>query len=59
MKKVKLTKKLQLNKETIANLNKEGMVKLQGGSDPACHTYSCHVGTCMYQNTCTVCPTND
>ena len=31
MKKIKLTSKLQLNKETIANLNNEEMNKVNGG----------------------------
>jgi hypothetical protein len=32
MKKVKLTKKLQLNKETIAKLNENQMTNIQGGT---------------------------
>ncbi len=33
MKKIKIEKKLSLNKETIANLNSEQMKLIQGGSD--------------------------
>jgi natural product precursor len=36
MKKVKLNKKLQLNKETIAKLNTAQMNGLVGGSTPVC-----------------------
>jgi natural product precursor len=36
MKKIKFSKKLQLNKETIANLNNDEMNKVKGGTGSAC-----------------------
>jgi len=45
MKKVKFSKKLQFNKETIANLNTDQMNMIQGGySSTECYTpkYACN-----------------
>lgn len=47
MKKIKFERKLSLKKETIANLNKEQMEKINGGEGQAatwslfCHTKKC------------------
>ncbi len=44
MKKTKFNKKLQLNKETVANLNINGMKNIKGGgplTDGPCDSTSC------------------
>ena len=53
MKKIKLNKKLQLNKETIAKLNNDQMNGVKGGASETCVT---NCGTCAtYCGTCVTC----
>lgn len=57
MKKKKLNLKLQLNKETIANLNSEQMLKIKGGASETCTSCDtcytvCSPYTACNQNTC-------
>jgi natural product precursor len=57
MKKVKLNKKLQLNKETIANLNEKEMNQIYGGLQNTisnCNRNSCKGIECMSNNFCTI-----
>jgi len=58
MKKVKFNKKLQLNKETISNLNNDQMNQLQGGTSLTKALTYCGGRTCInWGATClTNCP---
>ena len=54
MKKVNLTGKLSLRKETVAKLNDEQMNFLKGGGGPTTVTVTVSNATCAGQNTCQV-----
>jgi hypothetical protein len=58
MKKLKITKKLSLNKETLATLDKSQMMNVKGGftSIISCHTNGGHDGCSGCMTCCAVMP---
>ncbi len=65
MKQKKFDKKLVLNKETVAHLDRQEMSGLVGGSGAVCLTPAIHYATfvascyetiCNFNKTCPICP---
>lgn len=48
MKKERVTKKIMLNKEIIADLSRENMDSVRGGARPSRIGVSCYTGHCCY-----------